>query len=484
MTNKRALIVDDSRSARVILSRMLEAYDLEVDAAESAEQALEYLRQSRPDVIFMDHLMPGMDGFQAIQAIKSNPDTAMIPVMMYTSQEGELYVSQARALGAVGVLPKTVKQGDVSRVLYQLRLLPERREERTPLFNPETDRAERRPASHRTPAVRPPTSAGHLVNAQPAHPTVSHTRIADVQIDRPVGVVGEIETAVRSAIAPAIKEHNAELRRYIAASLEVLARRVAAEYKSALPPPAPTPQSIELQPVATQSAALRWPLLAAISAIAILPTIVLAVLYTRTLQTTQALTQSNAHLASVVEEQQSQLASLQQAARDAAVAATAATAVSPATKVTREAVPYGEAPLAGTRLERLRELLADLKASGFRGKLKVASYVGEFCLTGNGIEGYSMAADELPVKRCDLVGNPFDDSLTNAQRQSLGFANLISSVRQQTGDALTIEVANAGRLPSVAYPEGDGLARATAGDWNRIAAQNNRVEFVPEGAGG
>jgi len=106
MTSKRALIVDDSRSARVILSRMLEAYDLQVDTSESAEQALEYLRQSRPDVIFMDHLMPGMDGFQAIQAIKSNPETATIPVMMYTSQEGELYVSQARALGAVGVLPK------------------------------------------------------------------------------------------------------------------------------------------------------------------------------------------------------------------------------------------------------------------------------------------------------------------------------------------------------------------------------------------
>ena len=88
------------------------------------------LRQTRPDVIFMDHLMPGMDGFQAIQAIKGNPDTAMIPVVMYTSQEGELYVSQARALGAVGVLPKTVKQADVSRVLYQLRLLPERRDAR------------------------------------------------------------------------------------------------------------------------------------------------------------------------------------------------------------------------------------------------------------------------------------------------------------------------------------------------------------------
>src|SRR4026207_666973 len=127
---KRALIVDDSRSARVILSRMLEHHGMAVDTAESAEQALEFLAQSRPDVIFMDHLMPGMDGFQAIQAIKGNPDTAMIPVVMYTSQEGELYVSQARALGAVGVLPKTVKQADVSRVLYQLRLLPERRDTR------------------------------------------------------------------------------------------------------------------------------------------------------------------------------------------------------------------------------------------------------------------------------------------------------------------------------------------------------------------
>src|SRR5687767_5424941 len=131
---KRALIVDDSRSARVILGRMLEHHGMAVDTAESAEQALEFLAQSRPDVIFMDHLMPGMDGFQAVQAIKSDPQTATIPLMMYTSQEGELYVSQARALGAVGVLPKTVRPVDVSRVLYQLHLLPDRRQHRSALF--------------------------------------------------------------------------------------------------------------------------------------------------------------------------------------------------------------------------------------------------------------------------------------------------------------------------------------------------------------
>src|ERR1700722_10314114 len=125
MTARRALVVDDSKSARAFLTRILERYELVVDGVETAEQAIEYLTVQRPDVIFMDHLMPGMDGFQAVQAIKNNPRTATIPIMMYTSQEGELYLSQARALGAIGVLPKQIKHADVSQVLQQLHLLGE-----------------------------------------------------------------------------------------------------------------------------------------------------------------------------------------------------------------------------------------------------------------------------------------------------------------------------------------------------------------------
>src|SRR6267142_1869900 len=127
MGAKRALIVDDSKSARLFLARALEKYEIDVDSAENAESAIEYLGSHRPDVIFMDHMMPGMDGFQAVQAIKNNPRTATIPIMMYTSQEGELYLGQARALGAVGVLPKQIKPADVSKVLYQLHLLQDRR---------------------------------------------------------------------------------------------------------------------------------------------------------------------------------------------------------------------------------------------------------------------------------------------------------------------------------------------------------------------
>ena len=140
-------------------------------------------------------------------------------------------------------------------------------------------------------------------------------------------------------------------------------------------------------------------------------------------------------------------------------------------------MPYGEAPLAGARLERLREMITQLKAGGFRGKVKVATFVGEFCLTGNGIEGYSMAADELPASRCDLLGNPFEDGLPTAQRQSLPFANLVASLRQERPISCAVEVEHEGRRPSVPYPRGDQLAKVTAGEWNRIAAQNNRVEF-------
>jgi len=136
MTGKRALIVDDSKSARAFLAKILEKHDLLVESAESAEQAIDYLADHRPDVIFMDHMMPGMDGFQAVQAIKNNPRTAMIPIMMYTSQEGELYLGQARALGAVGVLPKQIKPADVSKVLYQLHLATRQAQRRAVELSP------------------------------------------------------------------------------------------------------------------------------------------------------------------------------------------------------------------------------------------------------------------------------------------------------------------------------------------------------------
>jgi len=432
---KRALIVDDSRSARIILSRMLEGYGLLVDTAESAEQGLEYLKQTRPDVIFMDHLMPGMDGFQAVQVIKSNPETATIPVVMYTSQEGELYLSQARALGAVGVLAKTVKQADVSKVLYQLRLLPDRREQRSASANEDA--------------------------------------VSSVQVEIPnKAAPGELETAIRSAVAPLLQEHVSELRRFVLASLESFARRLSSEHEHASSrAPEPLPQQDE-----SKRALRLWPLVAVMAVLALVPTAVLSVMNLRSHEQIRMLMQRNAELSAIVAQQQEQLSAQHSATPHASEPMQNASQDRP--DIAHELVPYGEVPLAGTRLERLRALISDLQAQEFEGKIRVAIYSGEFCLTGNGHEGYSLAADDLPFKRCDVVGNPFDEAMTDAQRQSLAFANLLSSLRTDAA-RFVVEVQHLGRKPAVPYPDPnqDGL---TAGDWNRAAAMNNRVEFVTE----
>ena len=256
-TGKRALIVDDSRSARVILSRMLEQHGMTVDTAESAEQALEYLQRTRPDVIFMDHLMPGMDGFQAVQAIKADPLTATIPLMMYTSQEGELYVSQARALGAVGVLPKTVRPVDVSRILYQLHLLPDRRTQRSALFPGPAAAAAQAVESgngHEAP-IAAALAAGQN---DAADATATGMRPAVAPLGMPTAaetapalaftpaMVNDLQAGLRQSTQQLVKDQLGEQRRFMLATFEAFARRMSTELREGLAkiPPPPSPESL------------------------------------------------------------------------------------------------------------------------------------------------------------------------------------------------------------------------------------------------
>ena len=123
MSSHRALVVDDSRTAQHRLKRMLKRYDITVETAISAEEALGYLSHTMPAVIFMDHHMKGMDGLEALKIIKANPTTAMIPVIMYTSQSGDVYVGRAHALGALDILSKEViKPSSLEAVLGKLRI--------------------------------------------------------------------------------------------------------------------------------------------------------------------------------------------------------------------------------------------------------------------------------------------------------------------------------------------------------------------------
>lgn len=108
MARGHALIVDDSSTARIILARLLERADLTSLGVASAEEGLDRLREQPFDLVFLDHLLPGMNGFEALEVIKADPDLKRIPVFMYTSQSAERYRQDARARGAAGVIGKQI----------------------------------------------------------------------------------------------------------------------------------------------------------------------------------------------------------------------------------------------------------------------------------------------------------------------------------------------------------------------------------------
>jgi hypothetical protein len=123
--------------------------------------------------------------------------------------------------------------------------------------------------------------------------------------------------------------------------------------------------------------------------------------------------------------------------------------------------------------------LGKLEAQGFHGVLKITSFAGLYCLTGNAADGYVPANATLPFSKCDLVGNPIDESAVGQQHQSLAFANLVQSIKQRSAGAITVVIASGAEArPVTPYPaRSDSL---TAGEWNKAASANNRVEFLAE----
>ena len=118
MPIQHVLVVDDSKSARLMLRKMLQGFGLTVDMAESAEDAFAYLRDQQTDAIFMDHTMPGMDGLTAARQIRANPATATVPIAMYTSKDEPGYQMQARAAGAIGTLIKPAMPEPANAIAY------------------------------------------------------------------------------------------------------------------------------------------------------------------------------------------------------------------------------------------------------------------------------------------------------------------------------------------------------------------------------
>lgn len=162
MAIKNALLVDDSKVARFALSKLLENHDMHVNMAGSAEEALDFLNSNEhPDVIFMDHLMPGMNGVEATKAIKSNPKTAGIPIIMCTSQKSSSFTTEARNFGVYNILTKPTQPDGLGLVLEQLAIdVYEKALPTAPLIEPEPEQTESKPVLNgtATPNTAPLTS--------------------------------------------------------------------------------------------------------------------------------------------------------------------------------------------------------------------------------------------------------------------------------------------------------------------------------------
>ncbi len=119
MNIKKALVVDDSKVAHITLRKLLTERGIEVDWVGSGEDCIKYLDTKKPQIIFMDVMMPGMDGFETSRTITGgHPDAA--PIIMCSANATDEDKRDARDSGAVGFLSKPYTPEQLDEVLNKV----------------------------------------------------------------------------------------------------------------------------------------------------------------------------------------------------------------------------------------------------------------------------------------------------------------------------------------------------------------------------
>jgi len=113
MSIKRILIVDDSPTERHVLNDLLTKAGFEVVASDSGEDAIHKSKQAKPDLILMDVVMPGLNGFQATRAISRDPETKSIPIILCTSKSAETDKIWGLRQGARDYIVKPVNRDEL-----------------------------------------------------------------------------------------------------------------------------------------------------------------------------------------------------------------------------------------------------------------------------------------------------------------------------------------------------------------------------------
>ena len=109
------LIVDDSPTEVHQMRQILEAAGFEVATAGDGDEAIRKARELRPNLILMDIVMPGMDGFRATRELRNDPKTSAIPVIMVSSKNQESDMVWGMRQGAVDYIVKPVSAAQLRK---------------------------------------------------------------------------------------------------------------------------------------------------------------------------------------------------------------------------------------------------------------------------------------------------------------------------------------------------------------------------------
>jgi twitching motility two-component system response regulator PilH len=102
------LIVDDSPTELHVMQKALERHGFEIACADNGAEGIRKAKEMRPDLIFMDVVMPGINGFQATRTLANDPDTRSIPIVMVTTKGQETDRIWGLRQGAVDYVVKPV----------------------------------------------------------------------------------------------------------------------------------------------------------------------------------------------------------------------------------------------------------------------------------------------------------------------------------------------------------------------------------------
>ena len=116
----KILLVDDSKTELHVLSDLLFKRGYSVRTAEGGEEALKRLAEEKPDLILMDVVMPGQNGFQLTRAISRDPLYADVPIVMCTSKNQETDKVWGMRQGARGYLTKPVDPAELQATIVAL----------------------------------------------------------------------------------------------------------------------------------------------------------------------------------------------------------------------------------------------------------------------------------------------------------------------------------------------------------------------------